>query len=287
VPLAFFTSDLHGNADRYRTLWERAAQERPAAVFLGGDLMPHGMDPTWHDTDGGFVEGFLAQGFADLRRRLGDAAPRVFLVLGNDDPHGWEADLRAGQERGLWEYVHGRGVAWGEHTVWGYNCVPPTPFLLKDWERYDVSRFVDPGCIAPEDGRRTDGMTKRELRWRTIAGELADMVGGADLSRDICLFHTPPHGTPLDLAALAGRRIDHVPVDPHVGSIAVSRFITGKQPLVTLHGHVHEAAETSGVWRVHLGNTHSFAGAHGGPELPLVRFDPRQPAAATRELVTV
>jgi len=30
--------------------------------------------------------------------------------------------------------------------------VPPTPFLLKDWEKYDVSAYVDPGCVSPEEG---------------------------------------------------------------------------------------------------------------------------------------
>lgn len=287
MPLAFFASDLHGQAPRYRTLWKSIRDEHPAAVFLGGDLMPHGMDPAWQEADGGFVEGFLAPGFADLRQDLGAAAPRVFLVLGNDDPHGWVADLLAGQENGIWEYVHGRGVAWGDRTVWGYNCVPPTPFQLKDWERYDVSRFVDPGCVSPEEGHRTDGLSQREIRWTSIREELAAMTGDADLSRDICLFHSPPYDTCLDLAALAGRMIDHVPVDPHVGSVAVREFIRDRQPLLTLHGHVHEAAARSGAWREALGCTLAFAGAHGGPELSLIRFDPGAPAAATREIIPV
>lgn len=37
-----------------------------------------------------------------------------------------------------------------------YNSrTPISPFLLKDWEHYDVSRYVDLGCISPEDGQRT------------------------------------------------------------------------------------------------------------------------------------
>lgn len=289
MPLAFFTSDLHGRPGRYRTLWERAAAETPGAVFLGGDLLPHGMNRDWNaaGTGGDFVPEFLAAGFRDLRDRLGAAYPRVFLVLGNDDPAHAEPDVRAGEEAGLWEYVHGRRVAWGEHDVYGYNCVPPTPFLLKDWERYDVSRYVDPGCISPEEGRRSDGLTAREIRWTTIRDELTALAGDADQARAVWLFHTPPHGTGLDRAALDGMTVDHVPLDPHVGSIAVRDFILERQPRITLHGHVHETVARTGRWREVLGGCHAFAGAHGGPELPLVRFDPSDPGAATRELVAV
>ena len=287
VPLAFFTSDLHGRPGRYRALWDRIVDEHPSAIFLGGDLLPHGMDRAWDTagTGGEFVTVFLAAGFRDLRRRLADSYPRVFLILGNDDPSITEEDLAAGQAEGLWDYVHGRRVTWAGYDVYGYNCVPPTPFLLKDWERYDVSRYVDPGCVSPEEGRRTDGLTPREIRWTTIRDELAALAGTEDQERAIWLFHTPPHGTRLDRADLDGRTVDHVPLDPQVGSIAVREFIEQRRPRVTLHGHIHETVRLTGTWRELLGTTHAFAGAHHGAELPLIRFDPDDPDAATRELV--
>ncbi len=289
MSLAFFTSDLHGRPGRYDALCRLIALEKPGAVFLGGDLMPHGMDRSWDvgGTDGNFVTEFLAGEFEDLRGGLGAAYPRVFLVLGNDDPQAWEADILAGQTSGLWEYVHGRRAAWDGFDVYGYNCVPPSPFLLKVWERYDVSRFVDPGCLSPEEGQRTDGLTPRDMRWTTIRKELADLTADADLARTLFLFHTPPYDSALDRAALDGKMVDHVPLDPHVGSIAVREFIEDRQPLVTMHGHVHESARLTGAWRDQLGSTHAFGGAHDGPELALVRFDPGCPEAATREIVVV
>ena len=54
--------------------------------------------------------------------------------------------------------------------------MPPTPFLLKDWERYDVSRFVDPGCVSPEEGRRSDDRSAHDVRWTTIRDDLATVV---------------------------------------------------------------------------------------------------------------
>jgi len=40
--LALFASDLHGREDRYLKLLAAIRAERPAAVFLGGDLLPAG-----------------------------------------------------------------------------------------------------------------------------------------------------------------------------------------------------------------------------------------------------
>jgi hypothetical protein len=150
-----------------------------------------------------------------------------------------------------------------------------------------VSRFVDPGCVSPEEGKRSDGRDPHEVRWSTIRRELDEMTGDRNLTRSLFLFHTPPYGTNLDRAALDGHMVDHVPLDPHVGSIAVKEFIERRQPAVTLHGHVHESARLTGNWRQQLGTTYTFGGAHDGPELALVRFDPGLPQAAERELVPV
>ncbi len=79
--------------------------------------------------------------------------------------------------------------------------------------------------------------------------------------------------------------MDGAPLDVHVGSIAIRRFIQDRQPWITLHGHVHESARLTGSWRDRLGRTHLFSAAHDGEELALVRFDPENPADATRELI--
>ncbi|MBX7112493.1 MAG: metallophosphoesterase [Dehalococcoidia bacterium] len=287
MPLCFFASDLHGDERRYRKLIDAIERERPAGVFLGGDLLPSGLfhftTPSLSHRD--FVGDFLASEFLAVRARLRTAAPEVFLVLGNDDARIEEAALLEGATRGAWHYAHGRRMAFGAHDVLGYAYVPPTPFALKDWERYDVSRFVDPGCVSPEEGRRTVPVSEREARWSTIAQDLAALAADASLDRTIGLFHAPPYDTPLDRAALDERRFEHVPLDVHVGSIAIRRFIEERSPLVTLHGHVHESARLTGTWRCRIGRTHAFTAAHDGPELALVRFDPGDLEAATRELV--
>jgi Icc-related predicted phosphoesterase len=169
--------------------------------------------------------------------------------------------------------------------VFGYANVPPTPFQLKDWERYDVSRFTDPGCVSPERGQRTVAVDHDEIRYGTIARDLEKLTGGRDLSQTVMMFHSPPYQSALDRAALDGRMVDHVPMDVHVGSIAIQRLIEERRPMVTLHGHIHEAPRLTGAWRERIGRTHAFTAAHDGPELALVRFDLGDLEAATRELL--
>jgi Icc-related predicted phosphoesterase len=282
----FFASDLHGRVERYRRLLRVVEEEVPAAVLLGGDLLPSGYLASWDSGEhGDFVREFLSRGFAALRGRLGDRYPMVVLILGNDDPRAEEIKLLEGEREGLWRYAHGRRIALDGHVVYGYSFVPPTPFLLKDWERYDVSRFVDPACVSPEEGRRSVPVRRRDARYRTIEEDLERLAGESDQACAVWLFHTPPYASKLDRATLDGKTVDHAPLDPHIGSVAVRRFIDARQPLVTLHGHVHESTRLTGSWRDRVGRTHLFSAAHDGPELALVRFDLEDLDSATRELV--
>jgi Icc-related predicted phosphoesterase len=281
---ALFVSDLHGRLDRYDKLLAAMGEERPGAVFLGGDLLPFGA-PLLPDGGDDFLIDWLGPRLEVLRARLGPAYPRVLAIFGNDDPRAEESSLGELERRGLVEHAHGRRLLLGSQVVYGYACVPPTPFALKDWERYDVSRFVDPGAVSPEEGHRSTPVPDTETRWGTIASDLEALVGAEDVSRALFLFHAPPYRTALDRAALDGRAVDHAPLDVHVGSIAIRRFIEARQPLATLHGHVHESARLTGAWQERIGRTVCLSAAHDGPELALVRFDLEAPAAASRELL--
>jgi Icc-related predicted phosphoesterase len=278
-----FVSDLHGRLDRYQKLLAAAEADRPAAVFLGGDLLPLGALSPQRGA-GDFLLDWLGPGLESLRSRLGAAYPRVFAIFGNDDPRAEEGSLAELERRGLLEHAHGRRLDLPGFSVYGYACVPPTPFTLKDWERYDVSRFVDPGSVSPEEGRRSVPLPEGEAKWGTIASDLDALVDADDVSRAVLLFHAPPYATKLDRAALDGRVVDHAPLDVHIGSIAIRRFIEARQPLLTLHGHVHESARLTGAWRDRIGQTTCLSAAHDGPELALVRFDLENPEAASREL---
>ena len=287
MPACFFVSDLHGQTRRYLKLFESIADEKPAAVFLGGDLFPTGFSAT-QARDAvhlDFLKDFLVLHLSRLRQALGSDYPRVFVILGNDDSRYQETAVRDAAMKRIWEYMHEARVDFAPYTVYGYACVPPTPFLSKDWERYDVSRYVDPGCVSPEAGHRSVPAAKHDVKYGTIRSDLERLVDDDDLSRAVLLFHSPPYQTKLDRAALDGRVIDHAPVDVHVGSIAIQRLIRERQPLITLHGHVHESARLTGAWVERIGRTYCYSAAHDGPELALVRFNPDIPDKAERVLL--
>jgi Icc-related predicted phosphoesterase len=287
MSLIFFVSDLHGRIARYQKLFSAISREKPEAVFVGGDALPL----TWYVHESfdflhqDFINDFLVKNLLDLRQELGSSYPRVFIILGNDDSRMEEAAVLDAASLGVWEYIHNRKVTFKDFIVYGYAYVPPTPFRLKDWERYDVSRYLDAGAVSPEEGFRTVSVSEQEKKYATIKDDLERLTQKEELAKAIFLFHAPPYQTKLDLSSLGGKMIDHVPLDRHLGSIAVRRFIEARQPLLTLHGHVHESARLSHSWRDCIGRTICFSAAHDGPELALIRFDLENLDAASRELV--
>jgi len=284
MPHCFFVSDLHGHTGRYEKLFQRIEQAPPDMVFVGGDVLPHGYH-TSGEKGADFIQHVLIGGFQQLKQKLQHRYPGVFLILGNDDPRVNEKTIsHAGKEYGIWHYMHNRKVRYGGYDIYGYAFIPPSPFGLKDWEKYDVSRFVDPGCSHPFEGMRSIP-PDYDTEYSNIKEDLDELAGEDDLSRSVFLFHSPPYNTPLDRAALDGKMVDYVPLDVHVGSIAIQRFVEARQPLVTLHGHIHEASRLTGQWSSRLGNTWLFNASLEKKQLALVRFDLEDPASAERELI--
>lgn len=283
----FFCSDLHGKIERYNNLFHKIREELPRAVFLGGDLLPmHYLSVTAHRPElRDFVNNFLIRKLLVLKETLKNRYPHIFVILGNDDPRRYEKSFQELTKTGILHYIHQRVVKIDQFEIAGYSYIPPTPFLLKDWERYDVGRYVDPGCISPEEGKHTLPVSIKEEKYKTIAQDLKKLAGSIHFENSIFLFHSPPYQTLLDRAALDGRMIDNVPVDIHVGSIAIRRFIETYQPYITLHGHVHESSQLTGNWKDRIGRTVMFNAAHNGPELSLIKFDPHHPEKAQRELI--
>ena len=208
LPRCFFVTDLHGQADRFGKLFASILNERPEAVFLGGDLLPRASSLSMHADKGhsDFVIDYLVPSFTKLRDALDREYPSLFVILGNDDPRYEEPEILNAATNGLWTYMHGRKAVFAGFNVYGYACVPPTPFSLKDWERYDVSRYVDPGCISPEEGRRSVAIEESDVKWGTIAKDLDMVVDDDSMDRAIFYFILPRTG-PGWIAQLLTERV--------------------------------------------------------------------------------
>jgi uncharacterized protein len=266
----FFTSDIHGKVGKYEKLFTALLNEKPDALFLGGDLLPHSY------SDRNFIADYLFPKLSFLKKELKEKYPSVFLILGNDDAKCEEPHIHELEKLGLLNYIHLKKAELNEYKIFGYSFTPPSPFLLKDWEKYDVSRYVEPGCISPEDGKRTVDISTSEKKFSTIKEDLNTLSQNEDFMNAIVLFHGPPYNTALDRAALDNKKIDHVNLDVHVGSFAIRKFIEEKQPLVTLHGHIHESTRLTGKWYEKIGRTYCFGAAHSEPELALIKFQTKE-----------
>ncbi len=277
----FFVSDLHGKINRYQKLLALIEDEKPDAIFFGGDLLPHVMMS--HSLYDDFANDYFFPQLRLLRQSLKEKYPDIFLILGNDDARIEEDNFEAAANEGLFFYVNQRWIEYRGFSIYGYSFIPPSPFGFKDWEKYDVSRYVDPGCTHPTEGTRSVE-APRHIEFQTIEKDLKALAGDKDMSRALMLFHSPPYNTCLDRAALDGMMIDHVPLDPHVGSIAIQRFIEERQPHLTLHGHIHESTRLTGKWMQKIKNTIAINAAHDGSELSVIKFKLENPGEASRFL---
>jgi Icc-related predicted phosphoesterase len=114
----------------------------------------------------------------------------------------------------------------------------------------------------------------------SIEEDLNSIWNDPDMMKTLFLFHAPPHDTCLDLVGY-----EHPGFDPHVGSKIIRKLIESAQPLVTMHGHIHESISLTGCWKERIGRTLVTGSAHEGEGLSLVRFDPLDLDDATREIV--
>ncbi len=280
-----FTSDLHGNKLKYERLFTYIARSSPDAVFLGGDLSRSLVNRNKKGSKDTFISNYIHKKLKDLKFLLKNSYPEIFIILGNDDSKNLENDIINIEKQNLWKYINEKHYNWRGYNIFGYSFVPPTPFLLKDWERYDISRFVDPGSIAPEEGIFSYNNRDPEENFKTIKNDLKIFALALDFDKTICLFHSPPYKTVLDRGDLDGKFIHHVPVDVHLGSLALYNFIKENQPLLTLHGHIHESTRITGSWKDKIGRTSCFNGSHDGLELSIITFNPENPESATRILI--
>lgn len=277
---AICLSDIHGNDVKYRKLCTYIKQNLPDAVFIAGDVLPN-----YYITEPlEFIEDTLKPLLSELKDEINEQYPDIYLITGNDDAAVSCEHLRYLELKGLIHFSNKIVINQAGYTVFGYPYVPPTPFLLKDWEKYDISRYLPRDTVSPEDGIRTIEVPANIKKYNTIKDDLEELsedVG--DFSKTICLFHSPPVETNLD--KIYGNGINGDKELLSVGSYAIRKFIEKNQPLVTIHGHIHESTDITGYWQDRIGRTVCFNAANSGSELALIEFDTENPGSAVRVLI--
>ncbi|MEM0493383.1 MAG: metallophosphoesterase, partial [Candidatus Thermoplasmatota archaeon] len=114
---SLFVSDLHGRRKHYEILFERISEDKPDAVFFGGDLLPNNS----HINVKEFIEKFLFLMIKDIKKNLGDNT-LLFMILGNDDPRIYEALFRRLEEKtGIVEYISSKVIRYKGFYIAGYS----------------------------------------------------------------------------------------------------------------------------------------------------------------------
>jgi len=245
-----FTSDLHGDEAHYSRLVALAASQQPALLILGGNCLPD--DSALNPTQLGkgqpqFVRHQLRKALLAIRE--GSRCADILWVFGN---HDWGSSVRAMEELAADGLVtllnHRMAVERGGLSFFGYPCVPPTPWFVKEFERLD-----QPGDKIPLlGGARWDHRFSRPSpnsalvvfkTSPTIEDELAALKPPA--TPWVFVTHAPPFETSLD------RNFSGQPC----GSKAIRAAIERLQPVLSLHGHVKESPRVSGSFKDMLGRT--------------------------------
>ncbi len=266
----FFATDIHGSETCWRKFLNSAKHYEADVVVLGGDMTGKALVPVvedgegrWHATllevrrelegedevrafedvvsrrgyypfrttpdelqeleadearlDRLFHERMLAtveRWMALADERLGESGVPCFVCPGNDDQFEVDEIVRAAKHV---ELVEGRVVELDGHEMVSTGWSNPTP-----WETY---REEEEDALS----RRIDAMVSQ----LTVEPE-----------RVVFNLHCPPYGSGLDdapelTAEMQLKDAGHSVVP--VGSKAVRRAIEEVQPVLSLHGHIHEA----------------------------------------------
>ena len=233
-----YTADLHGNQKFYERLLKKAEHEKCNAVAIGGDLCPRIGITTDEKIQNQrlFFEDFMIPLFSEFRQK--NKNTEIYAIMGNDD---FRINMPVLEDaRGIVHSIHNKSMKLGDKAhIAGYSFVNITPFRLKDWEKDDFS-----GTRGPQ--QLFEGIiTSTQMEKGTIKHDLDNLKKLSNPKETAYVIHAPPYNTKLDVIADGS----------HVGSHSVREFIEKEQPLLALHGHIHESPKMSGSWKDKIGNT--------------------------------
>ncbi|MBR2300322.1 MAG: metallophosphoesterase [Alphaproteobacteria bacterium] len=240
-----FTADLHGNESQYKKLFEYLNAENFDLLVLGGDLSPKSKDKRNPTDQREFFEKILF----DLTKK---AKVPTFLILGNDD---YRLNLKFLKENEHHHYkVIDKPLVLKNYIFAGYSCVPYTPFMWKDWERRDL--VTDQEKDLREDVLKVGKIDfdkpyniMEDFEKYSIEEDLEKLTQNIDTEKLVLITHTPPIDTVCDLMKDKDGKLRHI------GSKAVRQFVEKKQPLLSLHGHIHDSVQNSKQYMQLIGKT--------------------------------
>lgn len=281
----FFVADIHGSERCFRKFVNAGKVYGANVLLIGGDIAGKTISPLWPE-NGGWTGLYLGSRrwvqtdsalskFEEDLRTTGSIPYRT-------TPKEWEEitrDRARGDElfRALALDVLRSWVTLAETRLKGTGIRTLVGLGNDDFDEMEgVIRQSDyleltDGGVLPLDDRHelltlaysnvTPWHTNRELTEDQIAARIQSAALRLETpARSIFNFHVPPAGTQLDLAPRLTPDLTKV-MGPggetemtHVGSTAVRAAIERFQPILGLHGHIHESKGFSQIGRTICAN---------------------------------
>jgi Icc-related predicted phosphoesterase len=276
VKRILYASDFHGSTRTWRKLLNAVAVYEADAIMVGGDLTGKGVVPIVRQSRG-FSARFLGSDCVlaseDEKARLMERIIDVGLYPYETDPDEMTAlaNDRSAADAIFDRLMVSRLMEWADLAaerlpadvplliIPGNDDLESVDRILEDSAAFTmvhervVDLFEDYQVAGIGFSNMSPWHAPRDLTEAVLAASIERTVAGIrDYSKAIFMFHCPPRDTALDecmaidanLKPLAGGT-----VTAHVGSTAVREAITKYQPLLGLHGHIHESRGISRLGR--------------------------------------
>ena len=267
----YFVTDLHGSEICWRKFLNAGGFYKADVVVLGGDITGKAMVPIVQRADATWIASL--QDHTDVLETKGEVerfAKRVQnrgyypIEVSEEEYRALQADEDLVDKRFKEVMLEGteRWIAMAEDKLGGTGirviACPANDDMFEIDDLLAGARVVETGDeehpIDLGDGftmvsmgwtNPTPWHTFREAEEPELARRIEVALGHAgDPSRTVFNFHAPPYGSKLDLAPALNEDLSYVSggqaLRP-VGSTSVREAIQRFQPLLSLHGHIHEA----------------------------------------------
>jgi Icc-related predicted phosphoesterase len=264
----YFATDVHGSDRCFRKFLAAADSYDADVLVLGGDIAGKGLVPirSHNGSLSAKVRGEPVTVPRAEEERLRAEINRLgfySLIAGDleiERMEGEPAFLESAFEHAIVEQIHGWCKLAEDRLAPKVRCII-TPGN-DDPKAIDAVLKAAPRIESPEgeicdlgpvvmascgDVTPTPWNTEREYSEEELGKRLEKIVEAAPAGRKMVVnFHCPPYGSGLDFAAelddqlrpvIRGGRPSIIPV----GSKAVREVIKRHQPVVGLHGHIHES----------------------------------------------
>ncbi len=270
----FFTSDIHGSEICFKKFINAGKYYGVDAIILGGDIVGKMVVPIVERNDGTYLAEFLGEKKV-VRANDQEGLEKLRWAIKNNGFYPYYIDEQefklimaderkkaAVFEQAITESLEGWiKIAEERLKGSGIRCfITPgndDPFFI-DEILSKSSTIVNPEeqCINLDSEHEmissgfaniTPWRCPRDISEEELAAKLEKLCARVkNMERCIFNFHCPPHDTILDTAPMLDENLKAVTVggaimESNVGSTAVLNTIKKYQPLISLHGHIHES----------------------------------------------